>query len=251
MLYAPIIDKIYSARLRKINEANRVERYVGHETKLHASKAGRCILLQQYDTNPDIAPKPIDDKLMRLFRLGDLVHEDVQDAVIEIYNEGGFPNTQILIEREINIERWNVRGFFDLAFYHKDSGLLELVDIKTAATYSWQKLFGRDRKASNGWYEKQIMTYGIGIEEGNLVDGEIKDILHSNSYYKKETSEMKHLPISTNEWRQPTVEYWETVTGMIGENLVAGDDYGCPFYSFECGYCDYSHICSSPHIKKR
>lgn len=252
MLYGPIVSNIYDYYIDAINDGKRVDRYVGHEDKFHASSAGRCIKLQQYSINPDIEPRKPDARKLRLFRLGDIVHEDIQTAIQKQADAGGFPDVIVLIEEEVNIPEWNVRGFFDVAFYHIKTGILEVIDIKTSAAYTWSKTFGRDKKPTNGWYEKQLMTYGIGLERSDLIPGKIKTILHSNVWYKKEDSAMKQNPVSAEAWRQPTIDYWTAVYGIVksGEELIAGETHGCPFYSFECnGYCDYAHVCRSPLIK--
>ena len=253
MLYGPLVTNIYDWHIDALNDKKKADRYEGHEDKFHASSVGRCILMQKY-TVSDVEPRKPEAQKLRLFRLGDLIHEDIQTAIQNQADAGGFPGVIVLIEEEINIPEWNVRGFFDIAFYHEATGVLEVVDIKSAASYSWSKTFGRDKKPTNGWYEKQLMTYGIGLEQSNLIPGKIKTILHSNVWYKKENSAMKHNPISAEAWRQPTIDYWTAVYGIVksGEKLIAGETHGCPFYLFECnGYCDYAYVCRSPLIRPK
>lgn len=84
-----------------------------------------------------IKPKPVSDDTMRLFRLGDLVHGDIQEAVRDYADKNG---AQVMIEREITIPEVNVRGFFDLLLVEDGA----MIDIKTCNAWKWRGLFGRN-----------------------------------------------------------------------------------------------------------
>ena len=105
-----------------------------------------------------VKPTGIDKNTLRLFRLGDVVHEDIQDALGEYAQENG---TQIFIEKEIRIPEVNVRGFLDIIVVDDDA----LYDIKTCNSFKWSKLFGRfpDKNPSINYY-LQLGTYAWWYE---------------------------------------------------------------------------------------
>ena len=99
------IQKIYDDWLRKNNDLHQKKRYEGKEEWFHASSSGMCMRKHYFQHVADIEPKEIDENTMRLFRLGDLVHNDIQEALIEYASLNG---SQIMIEREIRLPDVNV-----------------------------------------------------------------------------------------------------------------------------------------------
>ena len=102
------IQKIYHDWLRKGNDLHYKKRYQGNEKWFHGSASGMCMRKHYFQHVADVEPKQIDDGTLRLFRLGDLVHNDIQEALIDYASLNG---SQIMIEREIQIPDINVRGF--------------------------------------------------------------------------------------------------------------------------------------------
>ena len=72
------IQKVYEDWLRKGNDLHRKKRNQGKEEWFHASSAGMCMRKHYFQHVADVEPTEIDDNTMRLFRLGDLVHGDIQ-----------------------------------------------------------------------------------------------------------------------------------------------------------------------------
>ena len=69
-----IID-IYDKFIDRKRKENEETRYRGHEKWLHASAAGSCAR-KQYYKNVDMVPeKPFSTNVLRLFRLGNVVHD--------------------------------------------------------------------------------------------------------------------------------------------------------------------------------
>ena len=75
------ITDIYKAYLQKLNEENRINRYEDREHWFHASSSGMCMRKIYYNSVEQVESTPIDENTLRLFRLGDLVHNDIQDAL--------------------------------------------------------------------------------------------------------------------------------------------------------------------------
>ncbi|BCV02672.1 MAG: hypothetical protein CM15mV56_070 [uncultured marine virus] len=153
------IQKIYEDWLRKGNDLHQKKRYQGKEKWFHASSAGMCVRKHYFQHVADVQPKPVDDDTMRLFRLGDLVHEDIQNALKDYARING---SQIMIEREIQLPDVNVRGFLDVIIVEDNA----LYDIKTCNAWKWKNLFGRNpdpNPAVN--YNIQLGTYGWWFEE--------------------------------------------------------------------------------------
>ena len=105
------ITDIYKAYLQKLNEENRINRYEDKEHWFHASSSGMCMRKIYYNSVEQVESTPIDENTLRLFRLGDLVHNDIQDA-LTFHAEK--EKVDVLIEEEIQIDDINVRGFFDI-----------------------------------------------------------------------------------------------------------------------------------------
>ena len=129
-----IID-IYDKYIDNKRKKNEEIRYKDYQDWFHASGAGTCAR-KHYFANVDKVPRtPKSKDTLRLFRLGDIVHEDIQAAVSEFAVNGG---VEVYIEHEIRIPDLNVRGFLDLIVV--DDG--ELYDIKTCNNRKYKTIFG-------------------------------------------------------------------------------------------------------------
>ena len=77
------IKQVYDKYIANKNEANRQKRYVGNEDWFHASSSGMCMRKHYFQHIAKVKPTPVDDDTMILFRMGDMVHTDIQDALTE------------------------------------------------------------------------------------------------------------------------------------------------------------------------
>ena len=123
---------IYDEYIANTNNLHQKKRYDGHKKWFHASSSGMCMRKHYFQHIAKVEPKPIDKNTLRLFRLGDLVHEDIQDALGEYAQNNG---TQIFIEKEIQLPEVNVRGFLDIIVADDNA----LYDIKTCNSFKWKK----------------------------------------------------------------------------------------------------------------
>ena len=228
------IQKIYHDWLRKNNETHYKKRYEGNEEWFHGSASGMCMRKHYFQHVAGVEPKPVDDDTLRLFRLGDLVHGDIQDALMEYASLNG---SQILIEREIQLPEVNVRGFLDVVIVEDDA----LYDIKTCNAWKWKTLFGRnpDPNPAENYY-LQLGTYGWWCEEeyGN----KLKKL--ALLYYNKDNSRMREriIPIS---YIDIAKEYWRDVKKKFKKGNPPIELGIAPVYKWECNpkYCNFYEVC--------
>jgi CRISPR/Cas system-associated exonuclease Cas4 (RecB family) len=239
------LEVIYDDYLNDLQKKKSEEVYVGHEDKYSASSAGQCFKKHWYKTNK-YEGTPIDQRTNRLFRLGTLVHEDIQLAIIK-YKEEKNKDLTIGIETEINIPWFNVRGHIDVVIINDASKEILIYDMKTAHSFKWKLLFGqiKNRKpnADDG-YRLQIATYILGMKEiEEYSDYDYEAILW---YYKKDTSHTRNSFVDKR-WIQQAIDYWGEVNTTL-EGIEEPDDltrgsYGIPNEDWECGYCPFESIC--------
>ena len=239
------LEVIYDDYLNDLQDKRSEEVYVGHEDKYNASSAGQCFKKHWYKTNK-YEGTPIDQRTNRLFRLGTLVHEDIQLA-IERYKEWKNNDLSIEIETEVNIPLFNVRGHIDVVIINDASKEILIYDMKTAHSFKWKLLFGqiKNRKpnADDG-YRLQIATYILGMQHNaKYIDYDYEAILW---YYKKDTSHTKSSYVDKR-WIQQAIDYWGEVNTTL-EGIEEPDDlprgsYGIPNEDWECGYCPFESIC--------
>ncbi len=111
------VKEIYQEYLRNLRDKKNSSRYVGMESYHHSSRSGLCMRKHYYGSVAQVDGKPVDDKTLRIFRIGDLIHTDIQDAMRWYADSHALP---IFIEKELFIEEYNVRGFIDLALVSDD-----------------------------------------------------------------------------------------------------------------------------------
>ena len=94
-----IID-VYDKYIDDKRKQNEEVRYKEHKEWFHASGCGTCVRIH-YFANLDNAPRnPKSKDVLRLFRLGDIVHNDIQAAVSEYAEKN---DIKVYIEKEIRI----------------------------------------------------------------------------------------------------------------------------------------------------
>lgn len=225
---------IYNDYIADANLLNQKKRYDDYGQWFHASASGMCMRKHYFQHIEKVVPKPIDKDTLRLFRLGDLVHGDVQDALGEYAQKNG---TRIFIEKEIRLPEVNVRGFLDVIVADDDA----LYDIKTCNSFKWKKLFGRypDPSPSTNyflqlgtyawWYENE---YGVKIKKLALL------------YYNKDTSLMREYEVDVD-YVNEAKNYWADLNERF-ENGNPEIELGvAPAYAWECNpkYCGFFKVC--------
>ena len=235
------IESIYADWLSEKNAKNR-EKYEDFKGTFSASSAGNCFR-KQYLKSKGIEEPALEDRVMRLLRLGTIVHEDIQESLNHYFRHTD-TKLKLYIEHQIKIPELNVVGHLDAAIYDKENEHIRLYDIKTSASYKWRMKFGRKREKNGSVnYNLQIGTYAFGLGE------ELKttDIDMNLLWYNKDTSAVREEAID-QEWISNAIEYWEelndTLEGVKSENgneLIPGS-YGVPMMNWECRYCGFKDI---------
>ena len=97
------IEGIYEEYINEKQEENRIKRYEGKESWYHASGAGSCSRKLYFESVEQSEPtNPIDSRTKRLLKLGNIVHDDIQNSLTHTrYNK--VHNSNILeSNKEIN-----------------------------------------------------------------------------------------------------------------------------------------------------
>ena len=255
------IGQIYAQYLNAENEKNRLERYDGKEYYYHASGSGKCSRQLYYQSVEKAVPtNPADTKSMRVMRLGTIVHEDIQKSLV-LYNINNNINNNInsdnipseltisvgkngfVIEGEVIIKELNVRGFFDLLQILNsgvnDSETIFLYDIKTAADYSFKRMFGTGKTTKMNHHELQLATYGYAVKEkyGRL-DGMYL------MYYNKTTSMIKYMEVPLT-MLNTAYMFWANINKEHSKGLPPLQEGVSPVMKWECNYCNYLDHCKN------
>ena len=229
----------YNSFLLKQQDQHK-EKYKEFEGWFSASSAGSCFRKQYYNVN-NYERNPLDEKTLRLFRLGTIVHADIAEA-FETYREDiESRGLKLFIEHKVILEDINVVGHLDVGIYDEKEGLVYVTDVKTAHSYKWKKMFGRtpDTNPSVNYY-LQVATYGLGLCKE--VEEEPENIEISLTWYKKDDSSIRAQKIG-NEWLMESVKYWTTLNVALADDKVPeiGSD-NTPVYDWECKYCPYLNL---------
>ena len=238
------IESIYGEFLR----GEQQKRDPKNKDLFRASSAGSCFRKQYYLLNQDeYEQNELDDRVMRLLRLGTIVHADIEKALNQYASNND--DVTILTEKEIVLPDLNVVGHLDAALLNyegKDCISAEIYDLKTCASYKWRMKFGRTKEKNPSFnYELQIGTYGLGIQAMYEVD----DVSLSLLWYNKDTSAMREQKIDALQWTDAAMEYWTTLAETLEvvedpeSDLMPGIDYGVPMMDWECRYCGFTNYC--------
>ena len=226
------------------------------KNKFHASAAGSCYRKQMYSYY-DFPQDTKDDRSYRLLRLGTIVHEDIENAIMHYGNQGH--GGRIYVEHDVAIEPLNLVGTFDFGEMIKENGktTFNLYDIKTTAMWTWTKMFGRigNRVAGTDTnYRLQLATYALAVDYEHAPNTMNMYLV----WYKKNDSYWRETLIG-DEWVNKALEYWTELNEILDdcgekfeEDLVPGYHEGVPFQpEWECGWCPYYSICPSDLADKR
>ena len=217
-----------SKHLRKSANDHQNKRKESHGTMFTASDAGLCIAKSFHRLNGTKQKLP-EDKALLMMKLGDSLHEIIQDAA---HNEDP-QNT--LIEFFMKNEELKVCGSLDL-YLKKEK---HLMDIKTVHTYKFSRMFGRNKETKPAeHHEMQLGTYGMMLEEAGYPVEKI-----SIMYINRNDGRIQEKDVSLDfiEYAQG---YWATVNM---EMEYGPDDYNdhfmLPMYDWECNYCSFADNC--------
>ena len=243
------VQAIYNDHLLEISEKRREELNKTRPTDIsyyRPSSAGMCSRKIYYETilRADVT-NDIDKRVRRLFRLGNLIHEDIQAAFEKINKSDSYFSiyniyiNNIYTEKEIILKKIRVRGFLDLLVEVKEGGIF-LYDIKSIGAFQYKKNFSRmkERREPSIHQELQLATYGLWVEkEYGRLDGMY--IL----YYNKDNSLLRWKEVSSDRLLT-ALGFWERINDEHSNSSlpILQDDIS-PVASWECGYCNFKDKC--------
>jgi len=252
------IEGIYEEYINEKQEENRIKRYEGKESWYHASGAGSCSRKLYFESVEQSEPtNPIDSRTKRLLKLGNIVHDDIQNSLTHTrYNK--VHNSNILesnkeinnkeksvefhTEGELSIPELNVRGHYDIIVDDKTKDRkVYLYDIKTCGGYSWSLKFGRKKQFNPSiHYELQLGTYGYAVKEkfGQL-DGMYL------YYYNKDTSAMRAVEVPLT-YVSRAYLFWRNLNDEHKMGLPGFKVGISPVQKWQCNYCQFKDHCNPP-----
>ena len=249
-------EKIYEQYIDQENEINRKERYEGKESFYRASSSGFCSRKIYYESVEKIEPtNPTQPKGKRIMRLGTVMHNDLQNALVYYNNinnikldnkEKEIKNKQkesFHIEKNVEIKELNVRGHYDCVFEGDD---VYLFDFKTIASWSYSKKFGQKKDFDPSIHQElQLGTYGYAVkEEFGKLDGMYL------IYYNKDNSMMNSVNVPVS-YTSRAYNFWYTVNEEHKKGLPPFKQGVSPVQDWNCSYCPYLDHCKPPNRKKR
>ena len=234
------IKDVYDNYIQKKNDVKVKTRYLGNESWYHSSISGMCLRKHYFGSVMQTEQEgKRDSNTYRLFRLGDLVHTDIQSAVSAYAQQNGIP---IFIENEIRMDDLNVRGFIDLGLV--DNGVL--YDIKTCNAWKWKMMFGRnsDPSSASRNYALQLGTYGLWYKRKY---GKLNGLVLV--FYNKDNSRVREVELDLDVVEQAE-QYWKNANQILDkakqESAPPVLNLGVtPAEEWECNekYCQYFEVC--------
>lgn len=210
------------------------------ENMLSASMVGGCFLKHRFrmqGTEKD----SLNEKSLARLRLGDLIHNDVQNAV----KECGLP---MLMELRMIDKDLNLSGHTDFIYIEDEMRFMSVIDLKTIGAYPWSKKFGHKknrRDDGDDRYELQLGTYAYLFNKKFGMDIAGMSLLYVKVDDPSIWREVQ-VPLT---YIDRAVEYWKETNKLLksGAELTPGETWGVPFMSWECGYCPYKSKCNTPY----
>ena len=243
------IVSVYDTYLKaKDEEEERIQ------TTYYASGAGLCIKKHLFGVLDSVEKEPPDTTSLRLFRLGDLLHLDLQQA-LEESEWCQVENYTVEHEVRIEIPEYNVSGRIDTLLTRETERDTEaiIIDWKTANEWSFKKMAKDPMQYER--YMLQVATYAMGIAH------EYDSIGMLILAYNKNRSQVEVIPVP-EEMIDKADAYWNAVLSniaLLGEqytfnevnDMVPGGTDGAPVHKWECKkkYCPVWEYCDSPYIE--
>ena len=258
------IEGIYKDYIDVKQEENRLNRYEGNEHWYHASGAGSCSRKLYFESVEKTEPtNPIDSKTKRLLRLGNVVHEDIQDSLTRVRtlnstnnnsnyidsintekeNKNKEKELEFDVEGEVKIKELNVRGFYDIVAKQKESDnkKVYLYDLKTCGGWSWKMKFGRTKQFNPSiHYELQLGTYGYAIKE---MFGQLDGMYLY--YYNKDNSDMRAIEVPLT-YISRAYLFWKNINDEHKQGLPDFRVGVSPVQKWQCNYCQFRSHCNPP-----
>lgn len=207
-----LVDQVVEQMIRKEEEENKRER----SGLWNPSSFGRCYRYQIWNRRDVEKTNPPDMRALKIFRLGKLIHTDVQSHL----NPTG-------VEYEATVE--DVHMFVD---YLTET---DVWDFKSAGAWQFKKVTGKDYdvEKDNESYCLQLMSEVV------LLDREVGHLV----FIEKDTYATKEFIFKVEDWRERVEQELVTLRGLW-ENGGVPSAMPRAYGLKECNYCPFLDKCN-------
>ena len=224
------IQPIINEYLRKEKEENK------HDSKyFHASSLGSCKRKQIWTILKVPETNPLDDRMLRVFSVGNVFHEWLQDKLAKA-------GVLIAKEQEVINEKYNYKGRFDALVKIENKNIL--YDFKTQHSKSFHYIKNNNEGVDEG-KKLQVVSYAV---MGNIKVDECRILFISKDdlcfleyiipiepYKKKVIDELVELNVFLKTKKLPPA--------------LPEKENGKP--NWQCGYCRYLDKCRGKNWSKK
>jgi len=223
------MQEIINEYLQKKALKHQEERKKSHGTMFTASNAGLCVGRSFHHLNETEQTLPDDEALM-MMKLGDLVHNIIQDASWR--RDPG----DAMIEYFLKNEKLNVCGSLDL--YIKSEK--HLIDIKSVKYWDYQQKFSKINKDKppSEHHAFQLGTYAMMLQAANFPVEKMSILYVSRNdgrIGEKEVS-LKFIKYAEDYWITVNEEMEYGPSGFDSHHML-------PVHAWECKYCSFANNC--------
>jgi len=262
-------ELVYQHYLEKVH-FNEDEYEEKRDKPVHrASNGGRCHKLQAYHVATEekvvqkdgknvmklvkkYEPKKLKESDMAVFRIGNVFHEEIQDAFRWLIETKHKNNTDITFEMEqkiiVDMYGLHVEGHYDLKVLDHKNKIVQVLDLKTMNPRA-MSFFKKDPYSKTG-YIIQLGTYATGIKKEHP-DYEMVLLL---SAWDKDKGSFFEVEIDVDRAILAADNYYKALAKTmeldVDEIVPLQHPYAPMDANWECNYCQYNHICNSPKIKR-
>jgi CRISPR/Cas system-associated exonuclease Cas4 (RecB family) len=208
------VDNIQRLILEDVNEKDRKHKEKPRSGKFNPGLFGRCYRLQYYNRKDEVKSNPPDTKTLLTFRLGTMIHEDIQSLL---------PAEGV----EVEVTKDDIHGFVD--YVGKDY----VVDFKSAGTWAFKKVTGAKYSPEENMVNLlQVVAYGVLLEKPWAF----------LTYISKDNYQMKTFEFKVDEWRDELEEELAILRGFWSQERLPPPSPRA-YNGKECQYCNWVDTC--------
>lgn len=241
MKISPIIEKYLKDERDKRDEekGHKKEYFYASDSLVDNIEEGKCIRRLCYEFS-DINPEPLNNKTLRIFAIGEVLHEWIQDILIKtkkakiieeftiVYKQDGdvFKNTdeknKIIIKDPVEIH-----GRMDVMLIDNT-----IVEIKTVSKGAFFYLGNAPKQGHS--LQLQLYMFSKNVKEGSIF------------YINKDTGEFKEFEVKYDaNFVMESLERFTKAKEVIDRYLKTGELPKHPFIKsyWLCKFCSYTKEC--------
>lgn len=217
-----------------------------------ASMGGRCHRLQKYHVSPDHEPKELTPEDMMVFRIGTVFHNELQEGFKWLIDEKNKNNSDIDLEMEkkvsIDVYGLPVEGHFDIRLFNHKDKVIQIIDLKTMNPRA-MSYFKKDPYSKEGY----MIQLGVYVMATRLEYPDYK-VIALLSAWDKDKGKFHEVEVDCDRIVILADNYYKKLAESMEldlEELTPVKHMYSPMnQKWECDYCSYNHICTSPLIKR-